>query len=199
MVAYLQYVKTHYHKLHALCPNRYISGFFSMYVILFSWCGNEIIIIIIHSIWLPWHYIHVLVCPRREVKRFIDLTTDETSDLWIAAKKVGGQLEHYHKASSLTFSIQVRVCQLFVVGFKLLVLFISPCCINCKIYLTFATKYGLHVLYHAMQSFIFIIFLNRPIWPWYFIIFYRHYFKFMFIYSPLRYNCSTNDIMAHTI
>ncbi|XP_015874797.3 bifunctional bis(5'-adenosyl)-triphosphatase/adenylylsulfatase FHIT [Ziziphus jujuba] len=49
---------------------------------------------------------HVLVCPRREVKRFIDLTTDETSDLWIAAKKVGGQLEQYHKASSLTFSIQ---------------------------------------------------------------------------------------------
>ncbi|KAH7542863.1 hypothetical protein FEM48_Zijuj02G0120400 [Ziziphus jujuba var. spinosa] len=43
---------------------------------------------------------------RREVKRFIDLTTDETSDLWIAAKKVGGQLEQYHKASSLTFSIQ---------------------------------------------------------------------------------------------
>lgn len=44
------------------------------------------------------------------MKRFVDLTTDETSDLWITAKKVGGQLEHYHKASSLTFAIQVRPC-----------------------------------------------------------------------------------------
>ncbi|KAI6703069.1 hypothetical protein NL676_012205 [Syzygium grande] len=31
---------------------------------------------------------------------------DETTDLWLTAKKVGGQLEHYHKASSLTFTIQ---------------------------------------------------------------------------------------------
>lgn len=53
-------------------------------------------------------YIHVLVCPRREVKRFVDLTADETSDLWIMAQKVGRQLEHHHKASSLTFAIQVR-------------------------------------------------------------------------------------------
>ncbi|KAM7521952.1 hypothetical protein LguiA_011854 [Lonicera macranthoides] len=42
----------------------------------------------------------------REVKRFVDLTTDETSDLWITAQKVGRQLEHHHKASSLTFAIQ---------------------------------------------------------------------------------------------
>ncbi|XP_074335506.1 bifunctional bis(5'-adenosyl)-triphosphatase/adenylylsulfatase FHIT isoform X2 [Apium graveolens] len=49
---------------------------------------------------------HVLVCPRREVKRFVDLTGDETSDLWIVAQKVGKQLEYYHKASSLTFTIQ---------------------------------------------------------------------------------------------
>ncbi|KAJ4706394.1 bis(5'-adenosyl)-triphosphatase [Melia azedarach] len=49
---------------------------------------------------------HVLVCPKREVKRFVDLTVDETSDLWITAQKVGGQLECYHKASSLTFAIQ---------------------------------------------------------------------------------------------
>ncbi|KAK3217867.1 hypothetical protein Dsin_011837 [Dipteronia sinensis] len=46
-----------------------------------------------------------LLC-RREVKRFVDLTADETSDLWISAQKVGKQLECYHKASSLTFSIQ---------------------------------------------------------------------------------------------
>lgn len=49
---------------------------------------------------------HVLVCPRREVKRFVDLTADETSDLWLTAQKVGKQLESYHKASSLTFAIQ---------------------------------------------------------------------------------------------
>ncbi|XP_006355760.1 bis(5'-adenosyl)-triphosphatase [Solanum tuberosum] len=49
---------------------------------------------------------HVLVCPRREVQRFAELTTDETSDLWITAQKVGKQLESYHKASSLTFTIQ---------------------------------------------------------------------------------------------
>ncbi|XP_063942293.1 bifunctional bis(5'-adenosyl)-triphosphatase/adenylylsulfatase FHIT-like [Daucus carota subsp. sativus] len=49
---------------------------------------------------------NVLVCPRREVKRFVDLTGDETSDLWIVAQKVGKQLEYYHKASSLTFAIQ---------------------------------------------------------------------------------------------
>lgn len=48
----------------------------------------------------------MLVCPRREVKRFVDLTTDETSDLWIAAQKVGSRLETYHKASSLTLTIQ---------------------------------------------------------------------------------------------
>ncbi|KAL7582270.1 hypothetical protein Lser_V15G42070 [Lactuca serriola] len=49
---------------------------------------------------------HVLVCPKREVKRFVDLTTEETSDLWISAQKIGRQLEKYHKASSLTFAIQ---------------------------------------------------------------------------------------------
>ncbi|XP_043702888.1 bifunctional bis(5'-adenosyl)-triphosphatase/adenylylsulfatase FHIT [Telopea speciosissima] len=49
---------------------------------------------------------HVLVCPRREVKRFVDLTDNETSDLWLTAQKVGSKLEHHHKASSLTFAIQ---------------------------------------------------------------------------------------------
>ncbi|KAK4274952.1 hypothetical protein QN277_018105 [Acacia crassicarpa] len=49
---------------------------------------------------------HVLICPKREVKRFVDLTADETSDLWLTAQKVGRQLENYHKASSLTFAIQ---------------------------------------------------------------------------------------------
>jgi bis(5'-adenosyl)-triphosphatase len=41
------------------------------------------------------------------VKRFIDLTPDETSDLWITAQKVGAKLEQFHKASSLTLAIQV--------------------------------------------------------------------------------------------
>jgi len=55
----------------------------------------------------PWQYIHVLVCPKREVKRFADLSSDETCDLWVTAKEVGVRLEQYHKASSLTFAIQV--------------------------------------------------------------------------------------------
>ncbi|KAA8543614.1 hypothetical protein F0562_021640 [Nyssa sinensis] len=42
----------------------------------------------------------------REVKRFVDLTADETCDLWLTAQKVGGRLEYHHKASSLTFTIQ---------------------------------------------------------------------------------------------
>ncbi|MED6118710.1 hypothetical protein PIB30_005182 [Stylosanthes scabra] len=51
-------------------------------------------------------YSHVLICPKREVKRFVDLTSEETSDLWLTAQKIGKQLESYHKASSLTFAIQ---------------------------------------------------------------------------------------------
>ncbi|KAH1196853.1 Bifunctional bis(5'-adenosyl)-triphosphatase/adenylylsulfatase FHIT [Glycine soja] len=51
-------------------------------------------------------FLHVLICPKREVKRFGDLTADETSDLWLTAQKVGRQLETYHKASSLTLAIQ---------------------------------------------------------------------------------------------
>ncbi|KAL9411774.1 hypothetical protein AB3S75_045388 [Citrus x aurantiifolia] len=49
---------------------------------------------------------NVLVCPRREAKRFADLTADETTDLWLTAQKVGKQLESYHKGSSTTFAIQ---------------------------------------------------------------------------------------------
>uniref|UniRef100_A0A0D9XNJ2 Uncharacterized protein n=1 Tax=Leersia perrieri TaxID=77586 RepID=A0A0D9XNJ2_9ORYZ len=44
---------------------------------------------------------------QRHVKRFADLTPDETCDLCITAKDVGVRLEQYHKASSLTFTIQV--------------------------------------------------------------------------------------------
>ncbi|TXG70355.1 hypothetical protein EZV62_005290 [Acer yangbiense] len=55
---------------------------------------------------LPGHILFSLKIRLREVKRFFDLTADETSDLWLSAQKVGKQLECYHKASSLTFSIQ---------------------------------------------------------------------------------------------
>lgn len=61
------------------------------------------------------------------MKRFVDLTADETSDLWITAQKVGSQLEGYHKASSLTFSIQVSLlleCQLLFFSFES-ILFVS--------------------------------------------------------------------------
>jgi len=71
---------------------------------------HHILRILCYSIcitFFPWQYIHVLVCPKREVKRFVDLSSDETSDLWVTAKEVGARLEQYHKASSLTFAIQV--------------------------------------------------------------------------------------------
>lgn len=51
----------------------------------------------------------MLVCPKREVKRFPDLTVDEISDLWVTARNVGAQIERHHKASSLTFAIQVSL------------------------------------------------------------------------------------------
>ncbi|XP_020525914.1 bifunctional bis(5'-adenosyl)-triphosphatase/adenylylsulfatase FHIT isoform X2 [Amborella trichopoda] len=49
---------------------------------------------------------HVLVCPKRVVKRFVDLSVEETSDLWLAAKQIGAKLENHFGASSLTFVIQ---------------------------------------------------------------------------------------------
>ncbi|XP_078168646.1 bifunctional bis(5'-adenosyl)-triphosphatase/adenylylsulfatase FHIT-like [Carex rostrata] len=49
---------------------------------------------------------HVLIIPRREVKRFPDLTDDEICDLWITARLVGSCLEKYHNATSLTLNIQ---------------------------------------------------------------------------------------------
>ncbi|KAF3334861.1 Bis(5'-adenosyl)-triphosphatase [Carex littledalei] len=49
---------------------------------------------------------HVLIIPRREVKRFPDLTDDEICDLWTTARLVGSRLEKYHNATSLTLNIQ---------------------------------------------------------------------------------------------
>uniref|UniRef100_A0A0E0LYQ6 HIT domain-containing protein n=1 Tax=Oryza punctata TaxID=4537 RepID=A0A0E0LYQ6_ORYPU len=47
----------------------------------------------------------------QRVKRFADLSSDETRDLWVTAKDVGVQLEQYHKASSFTFAIQYSAYQ----------------------------------------------------------------------------------------
>ncbi|KAH1198050.1 WAT1-related protein [Glycine max] len=52
---------------------------------------------------------NVLICPKHEVKRYVDLTADETFDLWLTTQKVGKHLESYHKASSLTLAIQTKV------------------------------------------------------------------------------------------
>jgi bis(5'-adenosyl)-triphosphatase len=49
---------------------------------------------------------HVLVSSRRVVNRFLDLTSEEVSDLWLTAKYVGQKLEPFYNASSLTFTIQ---------------------------------------------------------------------------------------------
>ncbi|KAH9547079.1 hypothetical protein CY35_11G015200 [Sphagnum magellanicum] len=49
---------------------------------------------------------HILFCSRRVVNRFLDLTSEEVSDLWLTAKYVGQKLEPFYNASSLTFMIQ---------------------------------------------------------------------------------------------
>ncbi|OEL38608.1 Bifunctional bis(5'-adenosyl)-triphosphatase/adenylylsulfatase FHIT [Dichanthelium oligosanthes] len=54
----------------------------------------------------PLSYAMVNLRPLLPVKRFADLSSDETSDLWVTAKEVGVRLEQYHKASSLTYAIQ---------------------------------------------------------------------------------------------
>uniref|UniRef100_A0A0D9XBI8 Bis(5'-adenosyl)-triphosphatase n=1 Tax=Leersia perrieri TaxID=77586 RepID=A0A0D9XBI8_9ORYZ len=59
----------------------------------------------------PLSYAMVNLRPLLPVKRFADLSSDETSDLWVTAKDVGVRLEQYHKASSLTFAIQVSAYQ----------------------------------------------------------------------------------------
>ncbi|KAI3882567.1 hypothetical protein MKX03_019362 [Papaver bracteatum] len=55
---------------------------------------------------LTYASLHVLICPKRVVKRFVDLTLEEVTDLWLTAHKVGGTLEDHYQASSLTFTIQ---------------------------------------------------------------------------------------------
>ncbi|KAG0631076.1 hypothetical protein M758_1G225700 [Ceratodon purpureus] len=38
--------------------------------------------------------------------RFLDLTPEETADLWLTAQRVGQKIEPFFKATSLTFAIQ---------------------------------------------------------------------------------------------
>ncbi|CAK9859208.1 unnamed protein product [Sphagnum jensenii] len=54
---------------------------------------------------VPGKFITIL-SSRRVVNRFLDLTSEEVSDLWLTAKYVGQKLEPFYNASSLTFTIQ---------------------------------------------------------------------------------------------
>lgn len=49
---------------------------------------------------------HVLVAPRRVVKRFADLSAEEVTDLWVAAQRCGQLVERIHGAEALTLAIQ---------------------------------------------------------------------------------------------
>ncbi|KAG2494198.1 hypothetical protein HYH03_007556 [Edaphochlamys debaryana] len=49
---------------------------------------------------------HVLVSPRRVVKRFAELTPQEVTDLWHLAQRVGSAVEAHFGAGSLTLAIQ---------------------------------------------------------------------------------------------
>ncbi|GBG84780.1 hypothetical protein CBR_g39157 [Chara braunii] len=49
---------------------------------------------------------HVLVSPKRVVKRFAELTSAEVVDLWQVAQRIARKLEGHHDATSLTLTIQ---------------------------------------------------------------------------------------------
>ena len=49
---------------------------------------------------------HVLLIPRRELRRFHELSSEEVSDLYLSAQKVGKVLEREFKCSSLSISMQ---------------------------------------------------------------------------------------------
>ena len=49
---------------------------------------------------------HILVCPKREVKRVRDLTEDELSDMMISAQKISIKLEDYLERTAVNFGIQ---------------------------------------------------------------------------------------------
>ncbi|GAM25983.1 hypothetical protein SAMD00019534_091580, partial [Acytostelium subglobosum LB1] len=49
---------------------------------------------------------HVLICPKRVVKRFYDMTPEEITDLWQTASKVSRVIEKHFDGDGLTFAIQ---------------------------------------------------------------------------------------------
>jgi len=49
---------------------------------------------------------HVLVIPKRVVKRFQELSPEEVGDLWQSAQHIGVKLEQYYQAQAMTFCIQ---------------------------------------------------------------------------------------------
>ncbi|KAI8854293.1 putative histidine triad protein [Chytridium lagenaria] len=49
---------------------------------------------------------HVLVVPRRVVKRIADLTVEEVSDLFVAAQTIGRVVEKEYAGESLTVTVQ---------------------------------------------------------------------------------------------
>ncbi|KAH7296576.1 hypothetical protein KP509_26G028900 [Ceratopteris richardii] len=49
---------------------------------------------------------YVLVCSKRVVPCFVDLTDEEVIDLWTTAKHVGVKIEPHYGVGSLTFGIQ---------------------------------------------------------------------------------------------
>ena len=49
---------------------------------------------------------HVLVCPRRVIPRFADLTHTEVTDLFLTVQRVGRMIERVYRASSLNIAMQ---------------------------------------------------------------------------------------------
>merc|ERR1712088_1036202 len=49
---------------------------------------------------------HVLVCPKREVKRYKDLTDTEITEIFTSAKIISSKLEEHFQKTACTFGIQ---------------------------------------------------------------------------------------------
>eukprot|EP01023_Acetabularia_acetabulum_P000896 TRINITY_DN10340_c0_g1_i1.p4 TRINITY_DN10340_c0_g1~~TRINITY_DN10340_c0_g1_i1.p4 ORF type:complete len:169 (-),score=17.25 TRINITY_DN10340_c0_g1_i1:973-1479(-) len=49
---------------------------------------------------------HTLVCPKRLVSRFKELTGEEVADVWLLAQDIGKQIKQLQQVDSVTFSVQ---------------------------------------------------------------------------------------------
>ena len=49
---------------------------------------------------------HVLVIPKRIVKRFAELSAEEVSDMFLSAQEIGKVIEREFKGESLTITVQ---------------------------------------------------------------------------------------------